>query len=874
MLLAYAAALTLAPWVRYGAPQRLPWVHWPAALIWPLLAWLTQHRLRQQGYRADPLWPLAATLLGLGLLTLYRLSPRYGLRQSLWVGLGLVAFHLTLEVPRLLERLRRYRVVWLMGGLALTALTLALGQHPLGSGPRLWLGCCGVYLQPSEPLKLIFLFYLAAYLAEQTRSSEASPGVKPRWRPWVPSTLVALVALGLLLAQRDLGTAAVFVGLYAAAMYAATGLRRWPAGMLVALTLAAGLGYALSPTIRLRVAAWIDPWADPGGFGYQPLQALMAVANGGLVGRGPGLGAPFFVPVAQSDFLFVALVEELGALGGWAVLGLLLALSQGALQIAARRGDPFGRTLAAGLAAYYGGQALLIVGGNLRLLPLTGVTLPFLSYGGSSLLTALLGLALLLRLERDAPSAQTTAPLPRPLRHMAQVLAAGFAAAGLALGYWALIRSGPLLARTDNPRRAWEARFTPRGALLDRRGLPWAHTVGPRGDYRRRYAAPYTGPVIGYANSAYGLAGLEAALDDPLRGAAGAPKGHIFWHRLLYGTFPPGQTIRLTLDAALERAALEGLGAAPGAAVLLDAQTGQVLVMASTPTFDPNRIAELGPALQHDPQAPLLNRTTWGQYAPGAAIAPWVTLAYLERHPNLPTLPPALEILWEGQRLSCALPPPRHPAWNTALQRGCPAPLAVLGQRLDQPTLEGALKAAGWFASPAFLLPTAPAAPPQIPLDLHDLALGQGGLSVSPLQMARAAAGLTAGRLPPLQIVLQEEGLSPSALPSPASQAPYPDKDLRQRVLAHFAWETTPFWGVAARSVNGEQRIAWFVGGTLPQGQPALSVAVALEDEPPQRAAALGLRLLGLATGWHPAGRQGPVCGAATAQGVQREQMR
>ncbi len=844
--LSYAAALTLAPWVRLGRPQGLPWLHWPIALTWPILAWLTQRRLRSLGYGTGALWPVVSLLIGLGLLTLYRLAPFYGLRQSLWALLGLLTLHGLMHIPALLSLLRRYRLIGLGGGLALTALTLIWGHHPLGSGPRLWLGCCGVYFQPSEPLKLIFLVYLAAHLADRGTS----------WRKIAPTVVVAAGAVGVLLAQHDLGTAAVFLGLYAAVVYAATGLRRWPALMVLLAGLAAGLGYVTSATLRMRVAAWLNPWADPGGVGYQPIQALMAVANGGLLGRGPGLGAPFFVPVAASDFFFVALVEELGVLGGWVVLGLLWAVSWLAFRVADRCSTAFGRNLAAGLGAYYGGQTLLIMGGNLRLLPLTGVTLPFLSYGGSSLLTAMVGVALLLHLERAAPlpladtgRSRRWLPVDRPLRQAAQVLLGGFVAAGLALGYWGLLRSPRLLARTDNPRRGWEARFNPRGPILDRWGYLWAQTVGVRGVFRRVYALPYTGSVIGYANNAYGLAGIEAALDDRLRGATGTPWAVRAWHRLLYGTYPPGRAVTLTLDAHLEQIALTELGATPGAAVLLAAHSGEVLVLASTPTFNPNRLATIGPQLQTDPQAPLLNRATLGQYAPGATVAPWVVWTYLQAHPDLPPLPERLAVTWEGHPLTCALPP-QEPHWATALRYGCPAPLTALGMRLDGTALLTSLETAGWFSAPDFLLPTVATAPPSGPPETHALALGQGGLSVSPIQMARAAAALTTGSLPVLRMTLGDGTPPQGATVYPEDPAPpFGDPAYRQRVLAPFTWPGTPFWGVVAQSINGEQRIAWFVGGTLPGIQPALSVAVALEDGRPEEALAAGLHLLKAASG-------------------------
>ncbi|HEY58116.1 MAG TPA: FtsW/RodA/SpoVE family cell cycle protein [Anaerolineae bacterium] len=423
---AYAAALTLAP--RLGGDEVL-WLHWPFAFGWSLLAWLTDLRLRRQGVQTAPFWPPAAALVGLGLLALYRLHPFLGLRQTLWALVGLALFHLLLRPASLLSSLRRRRGFWMGFSLLLTALTLAIGHSPTVAGPRLWLGCCGVYFQPSETLKLALLVYLAGQFADE--GSFANVGAKPGRKPWA-AFLGPLLAVTLPLAQGDLGTALVLVMLGVSLLYLARGWPWLPGAALVGLVAAGVAGALFLPLVRLRVLAWLHPWADPLGYGYQPIQAALALARGGLLGRGPGLGTPYRVPLAHSDFIFIALVEELGLLGGTALLLLLVSLWLNALQVAAQRQDLFGRLLAAGLGVHYGGQSLIILGGNLRLLPVTGLPLPFLAYGGSALVVSFVGLALLLRL---APEAQPGAwqAWPRSLRRLAQGLGLGFLVVAVAL---------------------------------------------------------------------------------------------------------------------------------------------------------------------------------------------------------------------------------------------------------------------------------------------------------------------------------------------------------------------------------------------------------------------------------------------------------
>ena len=198
------------------------------------------------------------------------------------------------------------------------------------------------------------------------------------------------IATLLFLVQRDLGTATIFIFLYSAMVFLATGWRWVPAASLGTLFGAGVLGYLVFDVIRLRVDAWINPWLDPAGRSYQIVQSLLAVANGGIFGRGPGLGNPSLVPVAHSDFIFAAIAEEGGLISVIGLFTLIGFLIYRGLRTAILASDNFRRYLAAGLTAFLAAQSVLIMGGNLRLLPLTGVTLPFISYGGSSLLVSFL----------------------------------------------------------------------------------------------------------------------------------------------------------------------------------------------------------------------------------------------------------------------------------------------------------------------------------------------------------------------------------------------------------------------------------------------------------------------------------------------------
>jgi cell division protein FtsW (lipid II flippase) len=475
---------------------------WVALALWGLFVVRVHRYIVYRLPDADPyLFPAAAFLSGWGLLTIWRLDEGFGARQALWLGVSMLVFSFGLQLPTTLSFLRRYKYLLLTGGLILTALTLLFGTNPSGFGPRLWLGCCSVYFQPSEPLKLLLVAYLAAYFADKLPIQlSAFPLIYPTF-------FLSGLAILLLLVQRDLGTASIFIALYTIIVYLATGRRRAILISAALLIFVGFVGYYLVDIIQARVNSWLNPWDDPSGGSYQIIQSLLAVANGGLEGRGPGLGSPALVPVALSDFIFAVIAEEtglIGTLGLIALFGLILARG---LRASLRAPDSFRRLFAAGIAAYFGIQTLLIISGNLRLLPLTGVTLPFVSYGGSSLMTSFIALLFLLLISNHLDEEPAPLPKPQPYVALSTFLLLGLFAAALTNGWWAIVRGPDLLTRTDNPRRSIEDRYVPRGWLLDRSNEAINTTEGDVGSYVRSYKYPDLGPVVGYNHPFYGQAG-------------------------------------------------------------------------------------------------------------------------------------------------------------------------------------------------------------------------------------------------------------------------------------------------------------------------------------------------------------------------------
>ncbi len=391
------------------------------------------------GRRVDEiLLPAAALLGGLGLLLMERfpqdlvvqnIGPwTLGLArlQLLWLGIALVVA-VGLAIGLRSDRwLRLYKYTWAAAGLSLLALTFVFGTEVNGS--RLTLEIGPLSGQPSELLKVILVVFFAAYMAENrvlladARVRVLGPISVPPLPYLAPIGAMLAVALGIVVVQRDLGAALLYYAVFLALLFLATGrLTDVALGLLLFAVGFAALA-ALFPHVQERIAIWLDPWADPLGDGFQLIQALHAFARGGLLGTGLGAGLPEIagrlpIPAIHTDFPLAAIGEELGMVGVVAVLGAYLVVVERGIRIAASARDDFRALLAAGLALVIGVQAAIIAGGTLKLIPLTGITLPFISYGGSSLLANAIIVGILLALSDRGP-APLSPPRPPRLRRL------------------------------------------------------------------------------------------------------------------------------------------------------------------------------------------------------------------------------------------------------------------------------------------------------------------------------------------------------------------------------------------------------------------------------------------------------------------------
>jgi len=360
------------------------------------------------------LLPLAGLLNGIGYVFIARLSPKLAGLQATWTALGIVAFVATLFVIRRARDLERYRYTFLLIGIGLLIMPMVPGIGEVINGSRIWVSLGPVNFQPGEFAKIALAVFFAAYLVE--RRELLAMASWPRFRPILPDpkhlgpvVLAWGMSIVVMTVEKDLGSSLLFFALFMVMLWVATERARY---LAVGAALFAGASYGaykLFSHVQLRVNGWLHPWADPAGrCCYQIVQGWYAMAWGGVGGTGLGLGTPTRVPEVKNDFIFAGMGEELGLFGVTALLIAYLLMIGAGLRIAIRADSPFDKLLATGLTALFGIQTFVIIAGVTRVLPLTGIALPFVSYGGSSLLSNYVLIALLMRISDQTHKREAT----------------------------------------------------------------------------------------------------------------------------------------------------------------------------------------------------------------------------------------------------------------------------------------------------------------------------------------------------------------------------------------------------------------------------------------------------------------------------------
>lgn len=613
---------------------------------------------------ADPaILPIVFTLSGIGITFVTRLQPDASLGQVVFLFLGVALMVGTLAVVKNLEVVKRYKYVLGIAGIILLVLPMFIGTEIYGS--KLWIKIGGFQFQPGEFAKVLIVLFLAGYLAENREllsiSNRTVLGIKfPRLRLLYPLFIVWGVCLLVVAFERDLGSALLFYTIFLIMLYVATGRVSYVIIGLALLAVGAFGMYQIMSHVQVRVAIWLDPFSDAQNLGYQIVQSLFSLADGGLAGVGIGKGMADIIPVVASDMIFAAIGEEMGLLGGSAVLLLFMLFAVRGLTTAARAKSDLAAFSAAGLTAAISFQAFTIVGGVTKLIPLTGVTLPFMSQGGSSLLASFVIVALLLRAGDEATGRSTeiantstdlaTAGYRTTVRgsHMRRpaldtpesgllgrvalanrltrtvfLFTALFAVLIGNITYIQVIKASEYQDMPSNNHTINKARFIKRGSVITADGLTLAESIQQAdGTYARSYPnGNLAAHVVGYYSQQYGTMGIENTQNDTLTGS----KDYSSWQNALNslaGISEPGNSVQLTIDSRIQRAAEQALAGRVGAIVALDPRSGAVLAWASAPTFDNTNIQAAIEAANASGGADtsMYDRATLALYTPGSTF--------------------------------------------------------------------------------------------------------------------------------------------------------------------------------------------------------------------------------------------------------------
>ncbi len=615
-----------------------------------LVAFLVAHIvIRFLAPRADPaILPIAFALSGIGIAFVTRLAPDLAVRQLMWLFLGIAVMIVVLLVVRNIDKLGRYKYTFIILGVLLLLSPMLPGIGTESSGSRIWLTIGSFSFQPGEIAKICIVIFLASYLAQNREMLSVftwrlGPFRLPSLSTLLPLIIMWALAFFIVVFEKDLGSALVLFLMFLVMLYAATGKKFYVVVGLILAAVGAVILWLFFAHVQQRVDIWLDPFADALGTGYQLVQSLFSLADGGLFGTGIGQGLSVNIPVVESDFIFTAIGEEMGLLGAAAVLLLYLCFAIRGILTAARAKSDVSSLTAVGATSIIILQAFIIVGGVTRLIPLTGITLPFVSQGGSSLLAGFIILGILLRCGDEgtgtseeiisatskvsANSVLGRVSLGKRLTHVLVVFSLLFVVLVANLTYIMVIHADEYKNMEGNNHTILRESKIERGAISTSDNVVLAQSVlNDDGTYRRVYpAGDLASQVVGYSSDQYGTSGIEAAYNDTLQGG----ENFASWSDVIdsfAGITSAGNDIALTIDSNIQQAAQDTLEGYTGACVVIEPNTGEVLALASSPTYDAADFADYLDGGTSDDTSALYNRATQALYAPGSTFK-IVTLA-------------------------------------------------------------------------------------------------------------------------------------------------------------------------------------------------------------------------------------------------------
>ncbi|MCL2808169.1 MAG: FtsW/RodA/SpoVE family cell cycle protein [Coriobacteriia bacterium] len=607
------------------------------------VAFLAMHlAVRWLSPGADPaLLPICFVLSGIGIAFVLRLAPEMAGRQVIWLFVAIAAMILTLFAVRSIKQLGEYKYTILIVGLILLLLPSIIGTEIGGS--KRWILIGSFSFQPGEIAKILIAIFLAGYLAENREMLSVS-GKRigrfnlPNLRTLVPLLAMWGISIILVIFERDLGSALLLFGIFIAMLYVATGRLSFVFTAIALAAIGSVVVWYFFEHVQVRVAIWLDPFAYAQTIGYQLVQALYSLADGDVLGTGIGRGMPTFISVVAKDFIFVAMAEEMGFFGAAGILILFALFAVRGFTIASRAASDTEAFAAAGLTVSVAFQAFVTIGGTTLLIPLTGITLPFMSQGGSSLLGSFIIIALLIRISDSGTGLESELQstinldggvlgrmaLGKRLTALVTVLSLLFALSIGNLAYQMFIRGEEVRSLPTNSRAIAREATAERGAIISADEVILAHSV-PNGDgtFTRVYPqGSLATHIVGYTSTRFGSSGVEAHMQEELRGEASFST----WTEVvnsLAGIQNPGNEVRLTIDSRLQMAAQNALAGYHGGAIVLDATTGELLAAAGSPTYnlsDAEAVIEAASSAGAGDPGVLFNRATQGLYSPGSTF--------------------------------------------------------------------------------------------------------------------------------------------------------------------------------------------------------------------------------------------------------------
>lgn len=567
-------------------------------------------------------------LLCVGSVLLARLDFNGAVRQFVIVAAALAAALFIPAFIRAMHRIERYGYVYLTGGIAILLLVFFFAGERLGA--RIWVKLFGVAMQPFEFVKILFIFGCAAVLLRAKS-----------WKGTLAGMSLAGVHILLMVASKDLGSALLFAVVFWILLYCTDGKKSWIFGGLAAAGGACVAAYYLFSHVQVRVLAWKDPFAVVDNEGYQLAQSLFAIGNGGFFGTGLFKGAPEQIPVVTTDYIFSAVCEELGALFALGLLGIYVQCMILLIRMAERFSEDYYRLVFTGFAAMFTTQVLLNVGGVTRMLPSTGVPLPFVSAGGSSAASMVLMFMLIQGMQEQSSVQAVTrrykdgfvpGGLPEKAKRALRRCLLAFPVVLLVVaGYFTVFictEARTVIFNSYNRRQAKLEEQNARGTIYDAEGNPLAFTMLSDGEELRKY--PYGrlyAHVVGQVKN--GSSGLEAVKEIDLLSSS---TGEL--NKLLYRMKDaqiPGNNLFTTLRTDLQERVYEALTGYEGAACVTEIRTGALLATVSLPDFEPEN-----PTVSEDMNGPFFNRAFYGEY-PVADATEWFRTAAVSYQGKIPT---------------------------------------------------------------------------------------------------------------------------------------------------------------------------------------------------------------------------------------------